>query len=97
MHIIPSETLVGPSDKIPGLKTTALSARFGGFDEALIFNDRKTLYAHNIRITSMNEIEANFSQYLRILCMHDPTIVMRAQILERKLTVVPHNTWKQIG
>ena len=78
MHIVPSETLVGPNDKIPGLKTTALSARFAGFDEILIFNERKTLYAHNIRITSMNEIEANFSQFLRFVCMNDPTNVMRA-------------------
>ena len=28
MFIIPSEILVGPNDKIPGLKTTTLSARY---------------------------------------------------------------------
>ena len=67
--IVPSEILLGPNDKIPGLKSTSLPARFVGFDEQIFFNDRKTLFAHNIRISSINEIETSFKQYLRKLCM----------------------------
>ena len=116
MHIVPSEILIGPNDKIPGLKTTALSARYVP-NEPIIFNMRKTIYtliclsiyAHNIRITSINEIEDSFKplwsnsdgkQYLRKLCMKSGAqnqATVTAEILERKLTVVPHNTWKQIG
>lgn len=69
MYLIPSESLIGPNDRIPGIKSSALSARFNGFDEALVCSDRKTLYAHDIRISSMNDIEKRFSQYLRSLCM----------------------------
>jgi len=99
MHIVPSEILIGPNDKIPGLKTTTLSARYVA-NEPIIFNMRKTIYAHNIRITSINEIEDSFKQYLRKLCMKSGAqnqATVTAEILERKLTVVPHNTWKQIG
>ena len=35
MHIVPSEILLGPNDKIPGLKSNTLPARFNGFDEVL--------------------------------------------------------------
>jgi len=68
MFVVPSELLVGPNDKIPGLKNTALSARFIPH-EVIHFNVRKTIFAHNIRITSINEIEDSFKQYLRKLCM----------------------------
>ena len=68
MHIIPSEIIVGPNDKIPGLKTTNLSVRFNPA-EAIQYSVRKTIYAHNIRITSINEIEDSFNLYLRKLCM----------------------------
>ena len=101
MHIVPSEILLGPNDKIPGLKSNTLPARFGGFDEHLRFSEKKTLYAHNIRITSMDQIEALFKQYLRNLCLkrnaqsNDSTVT--AEVIERKLSIVPHNTWKQMG
>ena len=68
MHIVPSEIIIGPCDKVPGLATTTLSARYNP-QEPLQFSARKTIYAHNIRITSINEIEDSFKQYLRKLCM----------------------------
>ena len=100
MYIVPSEILIGPNDKVPGIKSTALPARFSSFDEPMVFSERKTLYAHNIRVSSMNEIENSFKQYLRKLCMATSASQNRAvtaEVVERKLTVVPHNTWKQIG
>lgn len=100
MYLIPSEILVGPNDRIPGIKITRLPAPFTGFDQAMEFNDRKTLYAHEIRITSINDIENNFSQYLRTYCIKtgaQKNTTVTAEIKERKLTMVPHNTWRQIG
>lgn len=96
MHIVPSEIIIGPCDKVPGLVTTTLSARYNP-QAPLLFSARKTIYAHNIRITSINEIEDSFKQYLRKLCMKSGLqnqTTVTAEIVERKLTVVPHNTWK---
>lgn len=56
-YIVPSEVLTGPADKIPGLFSTALPARFASFDEPQQFSERQTIYAHQIRISSLNEIE----------------------------------------
>ena len=92
--------LIGPNDKIPGMRATALPARFSSFDEQIFFNDRKVLYAHRIRISSINEVEKSFKQYLRKLCMQggtDASRGMTASVVERKIAVVPHNTWRQIG
>lgn len=100
MYLIPSEILVGPNDRIPGIKITRLPAPFAGFDQAMEFTERKTLYAHEIRITSINDIENNFSQYLRTYCIKtgaQKNTTVTAEIKERKLTMVPHNTWRQIG
>lgn len=97
---MPSEMLMGPNDKIPGIKTTTLPARFSNFDEALLYSDRKTIFAHNIRISSINEIETSFNQYLRKFCMKAgaaQNVGVTAEVVERKITVVPHNTWRQIG
>ena len=99
-QVIPSEILIGPNDKIPGLTATALPGRFSSFDEQIFFNDRKVLYAHKIRVSSINEVEQSFKQYLRKLCMQDGASAnqpITASIKERKLSVVPHNTWCQIG
>lgn len=66
------------------------------------FNEHKTIYAHNIRITSMPKVEIQFNQYLRVMCAQassnfaNPSQPVRAEIIERKLCVVPHNTWKQL-
>ena len=101
MFIIPSEILVGPNDMIPGIVTTKMPAQFPGLEMAqLEFNERKTLYAHDIRITAINDIESSFNNYLRQLCIKvgaDQGNEVTAEVMERKLTVVPHNTWKQIG
>ena len=100
MSVVPSEIIVGPNDKIPGLLSMSLPARFQSFDEPLVFSDRKTVYAHNIRLSSINEIEAGFKQYLRKICMQqgaDKNHAITAEVLERKLTMVPHNSWRQIG
>ena len=100
MFLIPSEIIVGPNDKIPGLKLTMLPGRFVNFDEQMQFSERKTIFAHNIRVTSLDQIEAGFTQYLRKMCVDQSYRNNRqvtAEVIERKLTFVPHNTWRQIG
>lgn len=73
------------------------------FNKATAFSARKTIYAHNIRISCMPQVESQFNQYLRMLCAQandahaSPSQPTSAVIIERKLTVAPHNTWLQIG
>jgi hypothetical protein len=57
----------------------------------------KTIYAHNIRISSMNEVEQSFSLFLRDwkkFANIDSPMDHKAEVVERRLTVVPHNTWR---
>ena len=67
-HLIPSECWVGPADTVPGL-LSKLPSTIGDFKEKEAFCPRVTLHAHRLRISSMNEIEAAFEQYLRNLCI----------------------------
>ena len=50
----------------------------------------------------MNEIESLFEQYLRNLCLKRnaqsaENSMVTAKVMERKLSMVPHNTWKEMG
>ena len=49
----------------------------------------RTLYAHNIRVSSLNEVETAFNQYLK---EKEPN----ALISERRLTVIPHNSFRAL-
>ena len=102
MHFVPNEILLGPNDKIPGLISNTLPRQFVGFDQQLQFSEKKTLFAHNIQIDQMNEIESLFEQYLRNLCLKRnaqsaENSTVTAKVIERKLSMVPHNTWKEMG
>ena len=70
-HLIPCETLIGPSDRVPGLQQCALPPRFNNFDEQIAFVPRKTLFAHNVTLTKMNEVEETFQKFLRALYYQD--------------------------
>lgn len=63
MNLIPDNTLLGSSDIIPGIKDSMLPRRLKDLcvPEAVKPVDFQTLYAHNVRISSMNEIEAAFA------------------------------------
>lgn len=58
--------LIGPDEVLPGL----IASQFDPlkFDKVSAFNDHKTIYAHNIKITSMPKVESQFNQYLRVMC-----------------------------
>jgi hypothetical protein len=55
-----------------------------------------SLYAHNIQLSFLSEIDKTFDQFLRRLCSLTSSGV-KAKTTERKLTAVPHNTWKALG
>lgn len=64
MNLIPDNTLLGSSDLIPGVKDSMLPRKLkdlfvpAGPCKPVEF---QTLYAHNVRISSMNEVEAVFA------------------------------------
>ncbi len=107
MTLIPDNILVGLNDEIPGLIGSTLPAKPEELATKLPVTPLKTVYAHNVRISSMNEVEAAFSLYLKDPRLfhnspQDPTTTpqtktFQAEITERRLTVVPHNTWRAIG
>ena len=49
-----------------------------------------------MKISSLQEVERQFSEYLQNLSKTANSQGV-GRITERKLTVVPHNTWRQIG
>lgn len=100
-HLVPHDIPVGPADSIPGLISTCLPALPGNFSDELM-NKRRTIFAHNVRISSMQDVESNFTAYLRKLCMpteEQPSmsVPVSAHVTERKFTVCAHNTWRQSG
>jgi hypothetical protein len=69
-----------------------------------MYSKRETLYAHEIKLTSLNELEKIFKQYLQTFSVNESDKgaskqgnFLRANILERRLVALPHNSWKQIG
>ena len=98
-YLVPPNVLVGPRDTIPGLVTSKLPAKVEDFNQAEAFSARETLYAHELKITSLNEVEKLFKQYLRTVTLAEQTqqAYVQATILERKLVALPHNSWKQVG
>lgn len=117
MTLLPDNILVGQNDELPGLQDSKLP--FQIVDPVstmkLPMTPMKTIYAHNIRISSMNEMERAFSLFLRDWKLFssqldpkqlDPLLQKNpaqkeenqvADIVERRLTVVPHNSWRAIG
>ena len=67
-HLIPSECWVGPTDTVPGL-LQSIPPKPADFNEQEAFCEKTILHAHRVRISSMNEVEAAFNQYLRGLCI----------------------------
>ena len=102
MHLVPSECWVGPTDTVPGLLAT-IPPQIKDFNEKEAYCPRTTLYAHRVRLSSMQEVEAAFAAYLRRLCHAEenqpnqqaPTI-RHAAVTDRRLTVASHNTWRQL-
>lgn len=107
MSLVPDNLLFGMNDDIPGV---APSGRLPTKSEdvsvgrGLKYAQMKTIYVHNIRIASMNEVDLAFSQFLKDWRKHaqfssKETVAIdhQAQILERKLVVAPHNSWRVIG
>ena len=101
MNLIGDNTLVGSSDFIPGIKKSILPKSLKDLVNPQILNpvEFQTLYAHNVRISIMNEVEAAFAQYLRDwkVFPEESAVSSKPAILERRLSVSPHNTWRPLG
>ena len=105
MTLIPDNIVVGLNDQIPGLIGSILPEKPEELATKLPVAPIKTVYAHNVRISSMNEVEAAFNLFLKdSRLFHGESDInatqaksFHAEITERRLTVVPHNTWRAIG
>ena len=57
MHLIPENIFVGCNDEIPGMDGSRLPPNVDDANLKLKVSSHRTIYAHNIRISSMNEVE----------------------------------------
>lgn len=101
MPLLPDNILIGYNDDLPGIVTSRLPLKAEEITSKCKLVPIKTVYAHNIRISSMNEVENSFSLFLKdwnkLSSIGDNPSDGKAEIVERRLTVLPHNTWRGIG
>jgi hypothetical protein len=103
MALIPDNIIIGYNDDLPGLLGSKLPLKPDELNTKCKAVPLKTVYAHNIRISSMNEVEQSFNLFLRDWTKHLSTGIAnidqsaKAEIIERRLTVFPHNTYRTIG
>jgi len=98
LSIVPMNTLFGLEDTIPGIS----GSRIPHNAEAPLANSSvvkfKTIYVHNLRISSMNEIERSFNEFLAVWSEDmGQQLAEKPQISERRMSCVAHNTWRAIG
>lgn len=60
MNLIPDNIVIGQNDDIPGLVDSKLPVKPDDITQKLSISPIKTIFAHNVRISSMNEVEAAF-------------------------------------
>jgi len=60
MSIVPDNILIGSSDELPGVKGSILPVKIEQIGKILPC-EMQPLYAHNVRISSMNEVEQTFA------------------------------------
>ena len=100
MSLLPDNTLIGSQDELPGLEGTAMPGKLEALS-TLKPSDMQTIYAHNVRISSLVELEQTFAAYLKDwrAFPQEPgkEAVGKPVIIERRLSVSPHNTWRIIG
>jgi hypothetical protein len=65
MNLIPENILIGANDEIPGMDGSKLPPNIDDASLKLKVSSLRTIYAHNIRISSMNEVEQSFSLFLK--------------------------------
>lgn len=59
MSFLPDNCLFGENDELPGVLGSHLPSNLDSKDDYKLVK-MQTIYAHNIRISSMNELEACF-------------------------------------
>jgi len=65
MPLLPDNLLFGFSDDLPGIIGSKLPLKPEDLNGKIPVASFKTVYAHNIRISSMNEVEAAFLMFLK--------------------------------
>ena len=65
MNLLPDNIVVGLNDEIPGLIGSKLPIKPEELATKLPVTPIKTVYAHNVRISSMNEVESAFQLFLK--------------------------------
>jgi hypothetical protein len=62
MSLVPDNTLVGSNDEVPGLNGTKMPGKLSDMGEPAAM---QTIYAHNVRISSLVEVEQAFAAYIK--------------------------------
>jgi hypothetical protein len=65
MVLIPENILVGFNDTIPGISGSHLPKNPQDVITQCKLVQMKTIFAHNVRISSMNEVEESFTYFLQ--------------------------------
>lgn len=100
MTLVPDNTLLGSSDELPGLLGTQMPAKLADIGQPAPL---QTVYAHNVRISSLVEVEQAFAQYIKDWrafpqeSSSEVAVEARPTVVERRLSVCPHNSWRVIG
>lgn len=63
MSLLPDNTIVGSTDEVPGVKGTKMPSKCEA--NSLKPVEVQTIYSHNVRISSMNDVEAAFGTFLK--------------------------------
>lgn len=100
MNLLPDNTIVGSTDEVPGVHNTKMpqTLKWDSFKPV----DVQTIYSHNVRITSMNDVEAAFGAFIKDWRSFpeagtESTVDSKPQIIERRLSVTPHNSWRVLN
>ena len=67
--LVALDCIVGSQSQIPGLRFSELPLDIAKLSRYLGLCPRKTIYAHKISLSNMSQIDAHFTQYLKMLCV----------------------------
>ena len=59
-HLVPQDVPFGSIDTIPGLLSSRLPAKPNDFNQDDAMSKRRTIFAHNVRLSEMQGVEETF-------------------------------------
>ena len=63
--LLPSDCAIGPNDKLPGIESKEIPGSLTLLKE-VTFAKKVNFFAHEIKITAIDEVDKAFHQFLRI-------------------------------